>query len=125
MEKPPTPVKVLIVDDSPGMRSIMKTLLAGQAVSFSECGDGEDAVTLYGAELPDWVLMDIRMPRLDGLGAMRMIRQQHPGAKVVIVTDYDDPDLRAEARALGAAAYVLKEDLKRLQQIIAGETGDS
>jgi DNA-binding NarL/FixJ family response regulator len=53
-----------------------------------------------------------------------MIRQQHPGARVIIVTDYDDPDLRAEARALGAAAYVLKEDLKRLQQIIKAEADD-
>ena len=102
----------------------MKTLLDGQAVRFAECGDGEDAVRLYGAELPDWVLMDIRMPRLDGFGAMRMIRQQHPGARVIIVTDYDDPDLRAEARALGAVAYVLKEDLKRLQQIINGGADD-
>ena len=96
----------------------MKTLLAGRTSEFSECGDGEEAVALYAAERPDWVLMDIRMPRMDGLKAACQIRADFPQAKIVFVTDYDDPDLRAEARSLGAIAYVLKENLRSLVHLI-------
>ena len=108
----------MIVDDSPGMRAVMKALLAERTPEFSECGDGEEAVALYAVERPDWVLMDIRMPRMDGLRAMRHIRENFPQAKFIVVTDYDDPDIRAEAHSLGATGYVLKENLRSLTQMI-------
>ena len=60
---------------------------------------------------PDIVLMDVRMPRMDGLAATRQIREFHPGARVVIVTDYDDEDLRKAAMEAGARGYVLKQNL--------------
>jgi len=116
MEEPVHPLKIMIVDDSSGMRAMMKALLAGRSARLTECGDGEEAVAMYAAELPDWVLMDIRMPRLDGLSAMRRIREGFPQAKFIVVTDYDDPDLRAEAQSLGAVGFVLKENLTGLPE---------
>ena len=96
----------------------MRALLREHPVEFFECGDGEEAVALYAVERPDWVLMDIRMPRLDGLGAIRRIRADHPRSRFIIVTDYDDQDLRAKAAALGAEGYVLKDNLAPLPALL-------
>ena len=114
----PRPLKILIVDDSPGMRDVIKILLSGRPMTFSECADGMEALERYAAERPDWVLMDIRMPRVDGLTATRQITEGFPEARVIVVTDYDDHDLRAEARSAGASAYILKEDLSELPGLI-------
>lgn len=83
-----------------------------------ECSDGSEALAAYTAHHPDWLLMDISMKEMDGLAATRQIIANYPEARIVIVTNYDDSDLRAEARAAGACAYVLKEDLSGLRHLI-------
>lgn len=124
MEESVDPLKIMIVDDSPGMRAIMRSLLREHSAEFSECDDGEEAIALYAAERPDWVLMDIRMPRLDGLGAMRRILEDHPKARFIVVTDYDDQDIRAEASALGVKGYVLKDNLGVLPALMQERIDD-
>ena len=62
--------------------------------------------------------MDIRTPRMDGLAATKQIRSKHPEARVVILTDYDDDDLRAAAVAAGACGYFLKQDLAEVEELI-------
>jgi two-component system response regulator DegU len=62
--------------------------------------------------------MDIRMPRMDGLTATRQIRQFHPSARIVMVTDYEDEDLRNAASEAGASGYALKQNLTDLPGII-------
>lgn len=115
---------IQIVDDSPNMRETIKSVLGNLGAEFIEAADGEDAVAQYEARKPDLVIMDIRMSegpgeRMDGIAATRAIRGFSPAARVVIVTQYDNDDLRATALAAGAFGYVLKDDLSELLQLIA------
>jgi two-component system response regulator DegU len=68
--------------------------------------------------------MDIRMARMDGLTATRQIRQFHPSARVVVVTDYDDEDLRSAAFDAEACCYALKQDLTDLPRLIGSITSE-
>jgi CheY-like chemotaxis protein len=109
---------VLIVEDNSGLRSLLRRALLGTASRVWECSDGADALQFYTDYRPDIVLMDIRMPRMDGLLATKQIRQSDPLAKIVMVTDYDDEDLRRAATAAGACGYTLKQDLSELIELL-------
>ena len=109
---------IQIVDDSPNMRETIKSVLSGLRAEFIEAGDGEDAVKQYATCAPDFVIMDIRMERMDGIATTRAIRSLSPDARVVVVTQYDDDDLRSAAHDAGAMGYILKDDLSQLLDII-------
>jgi DNA-binding NarL/FixJ family response regulator len=117
--------KLLIADDHAPMRQTLRALLAPMAGAIHEAADGGQAVRLFIEQEPDWVVMDVQMKPVNGLAATRAIRSRFPGARIVIVTQYDDADLRAEAARAGAFAYVLKDDLATLTQIISRETASS
>src|SRR5215471_12953243 len=106
---------VLIVDDNERMRRTIRSMLGDLAEEFFECQDGAAAITLYFRHKPDWVLMDIRMAKMSGLEATRRITSTYPQARVVIVTDYDDFDLREAARQAGACQYINKRSLLDLR----------
>ena len=91
------------------------------AEEIDECADGAEALAAYNRFHPDWVLMDIAMPEVDGLKATEQIVAASPRAKVMIVTDYDGGDLREAARLAGAREYVVKEDLLAIHRILLGE----
>lgn len=93
---------VLIVDDSQPMRELIKMTLAGVAEIVGECSDGSEALSAYELLQPDWILMDIDMKDVDGITATRQITAAHPLAKIMIVTDYNDADMRRAAREAGA-----------------------
>ena len=114
----PLHMLIQIVDDSSNMRETIKSVLGGLGAEFIESGDGDEAIEQYARQRPDLVIMDGRMERMDGISATRAIRSQSPGARVVIVTQYDDDDLRAAARDAGAVGYVLKDDLSALHSHI-------
>ncbi len=101
----------LIVEDSELMRRLIKALIAGIVDAVVECASGDAAYAAYAAHRPDWVLMDIELPGLDGISATVRIRADFPDARILIVTDYGDERLREAARAAGACGYVLKENL--------------
>jgi CheY-like chemotaxis protein len=107
-------LKILIVDDNVSVRRLIATIVKPLASDLRECEDGADAVAAYRAERPDVVLMDIRMPSVDGIAATRQIRIFDPTAKIVIVTDYDDSQLREASAAAGASDYTLKNNLPDL-----------
>lgn len=111
-------MKILIVEDNPTVRKLIRRATADIADETVEREDGSEAVEAYGSHQPDIVLMDIKMPRVDGLTATRMLLKQYPGAKVVIVTDYDDDDLRHAALQAGACAYALKHNLTELETVV-------
>ena len=100
------------------MRRLIRSMVADLAEAITECGDGSEAQASYAEHRPDWVLMDLMMPRLDGLAATRQILASDPAARVVIVTDHESPALREEARGAGACGYVLKENLLDLREIL-------
>ena len=109
---------IQIVDDNPNMRGAIKSVLSEPGVDFVESTDGDEAVSQFVSRIPDLVLMDIRMGTTDGIAATEAIRRHSPAARVVMVTQYDDDDLRAAARNAGAVGYVLKDDLSQLLPFI-------
>ena len=109
-------MKILIVEDNAVMREMIKRMVGDLADEMSECEDGNQALAAYEARCPDWVLMDLEMPGMDGITATRRLIKTHPEARVIIVTDYSDEPLRAAARAAGACGYLLKENLIELRR---------
>jgi DNA-binding NarL/FixJ family response regulator len=110
---------VLIVDDSQPMRELIKMTLAGVANIVGECSDGSEALAAYERLRPNWVLMDIEMKGMDGIAATKQIISAHPEAKIMIVTDHNDDNLRREAREAGACEYIVKEDLFGILDVLA------
>ena len=113
--------RVLIVDDNQPMRELLKVTLAGVAEVVGECADGAEALAQYERVRPDWVVMDIEMKDVDGIAATRRIIAAYPQARIVVVTNYDDDDLRRAARGAGALRYVVKESLMELLDILHNE----
>lgn len=104
----------LIVEDNIVMRATIRSMLQGFESEFCECSDGIDALEMYRKFRPRCVLMDVRMKLLDGIAATKQIKAAFPDARIIIVTEYDDPALRREAQEAGAAAFVRKDDLSVL-----------
>lgn len=112
-------MNILIVEDSAPMRRMIRSLVQPFIECVFECADGGEAFELYRRHLPDWVLMDIEMKKVDGISATKQIIDAFPAARIVIVTDYDDDDLRETAAAAGACDYVHKENLLDLRRLFA------
>ena len=116
---------ILIIEDNPQVRRLIEDEVRDLAAHLYEGDDGAEAVALYREFLPDWVLMDLEMKRVDGLTATRQIVAQFPDAHICIVTSYDDEYLREEAKAAGASGYVCKENLQLLRFLLMEDSGRS
>ncbi len=104
-------VRVLLVDDQPLFREALGVLLGARdgVEVVGEAGDGADALRQVRALSPDVVLMDLRMPVLDGIAATRRLREEHPEVRVLALTTFDgDEEVFAALRA-GAVGYLLKD----------------
>jgi CheY-like chemotaxis protein len=101
----------MVVDNHAAFRRVIRAILETAGWECVECQDGQEAVEKYARLLPDLVLMDIAMENLDGLCATAQIKANFPTAKVMMLTELDDPYLRAAAEEAGACGYILKEDL--------------
>jgi DNA-binding NarL/FixJ family response regulator len=114
-----TPVRVLIVDDDDLMRAGLKSVLASdESVQVvAEIGDGRAAARTTREHRPDVVLMDIRMPDLDGIAATREVLGTSPDVKVVILTTFEDDDYIFGALNAGASGFLLKRT--RPEELIA------
>ncbi len=104
-------IRILIADDHPVVREGLSGMLAGQS-DFEVIGlaaDGDTAVRLHASLAPDVTLMDLRMPGLDGVGAIQAIRAQEPASRIIVLTTYDsDADILPAVEA-GATGYLLKD----------------
>jgi DNA-binding NarL/FixJ family response regulator len=112
--------KILIADDDARMRRMIRQVVADLAGAVYEAANAGEAIDICVAERPDWVLLDLRMGPGDGLRALSEIRARAPETRVIIVSQYDDPGLRAKALRAGACAYLLKENLHELPAILTG-----
>jgi DNA-binding NarL/FixJ family response regulator len=105
------PTRLAIVDDHQLAREGLRDMLA-DAVDIEvvgEAANGREALLLCSRLHPDLVLMDVRMPEMDGLAATREIKQRYPETSVMMVTMHENPDYLLEALKAGAAGYVLKD----------------
>ena len=114
-------LKLLIVEDSAPVRRLIKSVVADLAEEIYECANGVEALSEYSRYQPDFVLMDIRMSLMDGIAATRQIRKADPGARIIIVTDYDQIDLREAAKRAGAIGYVVKDNLLDLVSFLKAQ----
>jgi two-component system chemotaxis response regulator CheY len=101
------------------MRALIRSLVEEISADVHECADGQSAVDLYERVRPDVVLMDVSMDGMDGLAATRAIRKSDPAARVVIVTANGDGQLRADALAAGASAFLAKQNLLDLPALLS------
>jgi DNA-binding NarL/FixJ family response regulator len=123
------PVRVLIVDDDALMRAGLRGVLSSDAGIdvVGEAGDGRDAVYRARRSAPDVVLMDVRMPDVDGITATRRVLAELPGVRVVILTTFEQDDYIFGALSAGASGFLLKrtapEDLiAAIHTIAAGDS---
>jgi DNA-binding NarL/FixJ family response regulator len=110
--------RILIVDDQPAVRFGLRMQLAlepGWAV-VGEASNGEEALILARKLQPDLVVMDVRMPGMDGIAATQRLLAQQPDCQVVILSIQDDCDTRAKAGAVGAGAFVAKTEVDGLMK---------
>jgi DNA-binding NarL/FixJ family response regulator len=121
------PQRILIVDDNQVFREGLKSILSHFSVFdvVDEAADGVEALNSVERFLPDLVLMDISMPRMDGLTATREIKKKWPGTKILVFTVYRTPEYVTAASKAGADGYLLKDSphaelIKSIEDILAG-----
>ena len=103
-------IRILIVDDVPQVRRELRTLLPLLAAIevVGEAENGQSAIELATALQPDVILMDVEMPIVDGITATRLIKQQCPAARIIILSIHNDEAVRTQARSAGADDFVDK-----------------
>lgn len=106
-----TPIRILLADDQALFREALRTLLGTQSDLdvVAEAGNGEEALRLAGSARPDVVLMDLRMPVLDGVSATRRLSSSHPAVRVIMLTTFDDDETVFDGLRAGAVGYLLKD----------------
>jgi DNA-binding NarL/FixJ family response regulator len=123
------PIRILLVDDQTMFRDGMRVLLSSQAdfLVVGEAVDGEDALLKTAALKPQVVLMDLRMPVLDGAAATRRLRSLHPQVRVIVLTTFDEDETIFDGLRSGAIGYLLKDapTEKLYEAIRAASRGES
>ncbi len=126
-------VRVLIVDDHPVVREGLTGMLAGKRTGgmdidvVGEAADGEEAVSLFRRLRPDVVLMDLRMPGMDGVEAIEQILSESPEARILVLTTYDSDADIVRAVEAGASGYLMKDAPRRdlfsaIEKVARGES---
>jgi two-component system, cell cycle response regulator DivK len=125
-ETTPANLKVLLVEDDEDTRYMMQIEMERRGYRVIEAADGEKAVVLAQQQAPDIILMDLSLPRMDGLEATRQIRELHRlrTVPIVAVTAHQETDFRQGAKESGFDAYVTKPiDFDWLSELIVGLVG--
>lgn len=122
-------IRVLLVDDQPLVRAGLTRILSPEPdlEIVGECADGDEVPAAVQAHTPDVVLMDVRMKRVDGAAATRLLQEAHDPPPVLILTTFDEDDVVAATLGAGAAGFILKdapgEELLRAVRQVAGGGG--
>jgi len=108
----------MIVDDNELMRKEIAKSVALQTDTVLECCDGESAVLSYSDFKPDWILMDIRMEKMNGILAAEKIKAVMPDVNIAFVTSYDNYSYRQAAKSLGIEHYFMKTNLLDIRKVL-------
>jgi CheY-like chemotaxis protein len=104
----------MIVDDCREMRELIRQTLEPWTRDVVECADGDEVLQRFAECRPDWTLMDYRMSRVDGLTAIRALRDRWPSARIMLLTGHDSAAVRQEALVRGAMSCLSKDHLSEL-----------
>jgi DNA-binding NarL/FixJ family response regulator len=125
---PSGPIRVVLVDDDPLVRAGLAMILRGapRVEIVGEAGDGAEGLAVIDETRPDVVLMDIRMPRMDGLDATQRLSQRDDAPAVIVLTTFDADEYVARALAHGATGFLLKDTppaaiVEAIDKVAAGE----
>lgn len=117
-------MRIVIIDDEPAVAGALAEAVLGQGHTATIAHSGEDGLKLIGAERPDAVFLDIKMPGFGGLDVLREIRRSHAGLPVVLITGRANPEQLAEARRLGIAGVIQKPlGLRNMQDALGALPG--
>jgi DNA-binding NarL/FixJ family response regulator len=121
-----TTIRLVIADDHEIFRDGLALMLSKQdaVVLAGQAADGEELLQLVGEVRPDIVLTDIKMPRLDGIAATRILLERYPGLKIIALSMYEEDDLIVEMLEAGAKGYLLKNaDKKEIMEAVLTVSG--
>jgi len=113
---------VMIIEDCVKMRTLITKILESELPNLQTiilCDSGTKAIELYHKNNPDWVIMDIDIKNIDGLAATQRIVEIDPCARIIVLSQYDDPEYKKFAINIGAAGHVLKDNLHDMIEIIS------
>ena len=112
--------RILVVDDEPAVREVLSDYFVERGYIVCTAADGVEALAAFARERPGIVLLDVRMPRLDGLQVLKRLREADPDVAVIMVTANEDVALARETLSIGAFDYVAKPfDFEHLNQMVA------
>ncbi len=100
--------KILVVDDEDALRTVLSGELVSEGYDVRTAADGDDAISNVQKETFDLVLLDIKMPRMNGFEVLKFIKEKHPKTKVVMLTGFADLKNAIESKKLGAEDFVSK-----------------
>ncbi len=114
-------VQVMIADDSEAVRLTLKDMISvGKHELVAEAADGVETIEKFTASKPDVLLLDVAMPKKDGLTVLKEIKKTHPNAKIIIITALEDMTMVQDCVAAGALAYIMKPfDVEKVLQSIS------
>jgi DNA-binding NtrC family response regulator len=101
--------KLLVIDDEPGIRNLLDILLSRKGYTVALADGGRKGMELFRRERPDIVVLDLKMPELDGIAVLQQIRSLNPDQRVIILTGAATPEIAQHLFALGASEFVEKE----------------
>ncbi|MFA6541912.1 MAG: response regulator [Bacteroidota bacterium] len=102
------PFNILVVDDEDALRNVLSSELQSEGYSVVSAADGDEAITILQQKTFDLVLLDIKMPRVDGFEVLRFIKDKHEKTKVIMLTGFADLKNAIESKKLGAEDFVSK-----------------
>ena len=110
-EEPAARIRVVLADDHPVVRDGLAAIVNQQSdmVVVGEAGDGEEAIALFHALKPDVMVLDLRMPKQDGVAVVQRVIESDPGARMLIMTTYDGDEDIFRSLSQGAKGYILKD----------------
>lgn len=101
--------KILVIDDEQGIRDLLDTLLRRKGYDVVLAASGQKGLEIFSRERPDVIVLDLKMPGMDGLTVLQQVRSHNPEQPVIILTGAGTPEAEQQVRALGVTEYVEKE----------------